>query len=49
MNNSMTLVVFIERNQGSEMSQIGLDLDACDRKTPNNNDLNRIEVYFSLI
>lgn len=39
----MTLVVFIKRNQGSEISQIGLDLNAWDRKTENNNDLNRKE------
>lgn len=39
----MTLVVFIKRNQGSEISQIGLDLNAWDRKTQNNNDLNRKE------
>lgn len=49
LENSMTLVVFIERNQGSEVSQIGLDLDAWDRKTQNNNDLNRKEEYFYLI
>lgn len=46
----MTLVVFIERNQGSGMlSQVGLDLDACGGKAQSNNDLNRIEVYFSHI
>lgn len=46
----MTSVVFIERNQGSEMlPQFDLVLDACGRKIQSHNDLNHIEVCFSLI
>lgn len=45
-----TLVVFIERNQGSEMLfSFGLDFDAYCKKPQSNSDLHSIEEDFSHI